>query len=204
MPRDLPIKGRDLEGVHFAMDFLSEQNRWNENPKDREITAKNKNVVIIGGGDTGADCLGTSIRQGAKSITQIEIMPEPPEGRSNDNPWPEWPMILRTSSAHEEGGDRQYSILTSEFSGTKSLEKLICEKVEWKKDKSGRYNMEKVDNSHFEIKSELVLLAMGFVHPLQEGLLSNLDVEFDERGNVKTDNNMMTNVSKVFLSLIHI
>ena len=198
VPRDLPIKGRDLEGVHFAMDFLSEQNRWNENPKDREITAKNKNVVIIGGGDTGADCLGTSIRQGAKSITQIEIMPEPPEGRSKDNPWPEWPMILRTSSAHEEGGDRQYSILTSEFSGTKSLEKLICEKVEWKKDKSGRYNMEKVDNSHFEIKSELVLLAMGFVHPLQEGLLSNLDVEFDERGNVKTDNNMMTNVSKVF------
>ena len=199
VPRDLPINGRELDGIHFAMDFLSEQNKWNDNPKDRNITAKNKNVVIIGGGDTGADCLGTSIRQGAKSITQIEIMPEPPEFRINSNPWPEWPMVLRTSSAHEEGGDRQYSILTDHFSGKNKLEKLVCEKVEWEKDiTSGRFNMKKIENSKFDIKSELVLLAMGFVHPLQEGLLSDLNVEFDGRGNVKTDSNMMTNVSKVF------
>ena len=180
------------------MDFLSEQNRWNDNPKDRDITAKDKNVVIIGGGDTGADCLGTSIRQGAKTITQIEIMPEPPEGRAADNPWPEWPMILRTSSAHEEGGNREYSILTKEFTGTEKLEKMICEKVEWKKDSLGKYTMEKIENSNFEIKSELVLLAMGFVHPLQEGLLDDLGVNFDDRGNVKTDENLMTNINKIF------
>ena len=198
VPRDLPIKGRELDGVHFAMDFLSEQNRWNDNPKDRDITAKDKNVVIIGGGDTGADCLGTSIRQGAKKITQIEIMPAPPEGRAADNPWPEWPMILRTSSAHEEGGNREYSILTREFKGTEKLEKMICEKVEWKKDSSGKYTMEKIENSNFEIKSELVLLAMGFVHPLQEGLLDDLGVNFDDRGNVKTDENLMTNINKIF------
>ena len=198
VPRDLPIEGRNLDGVHFAMELLSQPN-WEDNSQKVPISAKNKNVVIIGGGDTGADCLGTSIRQGAKKITQIEIMPEPPETRKIDNPWPEWPMILRTSSAHEEGGDREFSVMTKNFSGKNNVEKLICEKVEWIDNKdTGRQDLKVIENSKFEIDADLVLLAMGFVHPLQEGLLNDLDVEFDERGNVKTDNNLMTNIDSVF------
>ena len=198
VPRDLPIEGRNLDGVHFAMELLSQPN-WEDNSQKVPISAKNKNVVIIGGGDTGADCLGTSIRQGAKKITQIEIMPEPPETRKIGNPWPEWPMILRTSSAHEEGGDREFSVMTKNFSGKNNVEKLICEKVEWIDNKdTGRKDLKVIENSKFEIEADLVLLAMGFVHPLQEGLLNDLDVEFDERGNVKTDNNLMTNVDAVF------
>lgn len=198
VPRDLPIEGRNLDGVHFAMELLSQPN-WEDNSQKVPISAKNKNVVIIGGGDTGADCLGTSIRQGAKKITQIEIMPEPPETRKIGNPWPEWPMILRTSSAHEEGGDREFSVMTKKFSGKNNVEKLICEKVEWiDNNDTGRQDLKVIENSKFEIDADLVLLAMGFVHPLQEGLLNDLDVEFDERGNVKTDNNLMTNVDAVF------
>ena len=198
VPRDLPIEGRNLDGVHFAMELLSQPN-WEDNSQKVPISAKNKNVVIIGGGDTGADCLGTSIRQGAKKITQIEIMPEPPETRKIGNPWPEWPMILRTSSAHEEGGDREFSVMTKNFSGKNNVKKLICEKVEWIVNKdTGRQDLKVIENSKFEIDADLVLLAMGFVHPLQEGLLNDLDVEFDERGNVKTDNNLMTNVDAVF------
>ena len=198
VPRDLPIEGRNLDGVHFAMELLSQPN-WEDNSQKVPISAKNKNVVIIGGGDTGADCLGTSIRQGAKKITQIEIMPEPPETRKIGNPWPEWPMILRTSSAHEEGGDREFSVMTKKFSGKNNVEKLICEKVEWiDNNDTGRQDLKVIENSKFEIDADLVLLAMGFVHPLQEGLLNDLNVEFDERGNVKTDNNLMTNVDSVF------
>ena len=198
VPRDLPIEGRNLDGVHFAMELLSQPN-WEDNSQKVPISAKNKNVVIIGGGDTGADCLGTSIRQGAKKITQIEIMPEPPETRKIGNSWPEWPMILRTSSAHEEGGDREFSVMTKNFSGKNNVEKLICEKVEWiDNNDTGRQDLKVIENSKFEIDADLVLLAMGFVHPLQEGLLNDLDVEFDERGNVKTDNNLMTNVDAVF------
>ena len=198
VPRDLPIDGRNLDGVHFAMEFLTQPN-WEGESKKIPITAKNKNVVVIGGGDTGADCLGTSIRQGAKKITQIEILPEPPKSRTSNNPWPEWPMILRTSSAHEEGGERDYNVLTKNFYGKGKVEKLICEKVEWvENNETGRPDLKPLENSAFEIEADLVLLAMGFVHPLQEGLLNDLSVEFDQRGNVKTDNNLMTNIDGVF------
>jgi len=198
VPRDLPIDGRNLDGVHFAMEFLTQPN-WEGESKKIPITAKNKNVVVIGGGDTGADCLGTSIRQGAKKITQIEILPKPPKSRKSNNPWPEWPMILRTSSAHEEGGERDYNVLTKNFYGNGKVEKLICEKVEWvENNETGRPDLKPLENSAFEIEADLVLLAMGFVHPLQEGLLNDLSVEFDQRGNVKTDNNLMTNIDGVF------
>ena len=153
VPRDLPIEGRNLDGVHFAMELLSQPN-WEDNSQKVPISAKNKNVVIIGGGDTGADCLGTSIRQGAKKITQIEIMPEPPETRKIGNPWPEWPMILRTSSAHEEGGDREFSVMTKNFSGKNNVEKLICEKVEWIEEESFFF---KLSSASFTILSTLFL-----------------------------------------------
>ncbi|MBI62817.1 MAG: glutamate synthase [Chloroflexi bacterium] len=200
VPRDLSIEGRDLEGVHFAMDFLSEQNRWDTKKSNiRNITAKNKNVVIIGGGDTGADCLGTSIRQGAKNIVQLEILPEPPITRTSTNPWPEWPLILRTSSAHEESGEREFSVLTKSFDGINRVKNLTCQKVKWEKDpKSQKFEMKILNKSEFKIKADLVLLALGFVHPLQEGLLNELGVEYDERGNVKTNGEMMTSKTKIF------
>ena len=182
------------------MDFLSEQNRWDTKKSNvRNISAKNKNVVIIGGGDTGADCLGTSIRQGAKKIVQLEILPEPPMARSQSNPWPEWPLILRTSSAHEESGEREFSVLTKSFDGTNKVKNLTCQKVKWEKDPhSQKFEMKILDKSAFNIKADLVLLALGFVHPLQEGLLNELGVEYDERGNVKTNSEMMTSKTKIF------
>ena len=200
VPRDLSIEGRDLDGIHFAMDFLSEQNRWDTKKSNvRNISAKNKNVVIIGGGDTGADCLGTSIRQGAKNIVQLEILPEPPIIRSSSNPWPEWPLILRTSSAHEESGEREFSVLTKSFDGITNVKNLTCQKVKWGKDPdSQKFEMKILNKSEFKIKADLVLLALGFVHPLQEGLLNELGVEYDERGNVKTNSEMMTSKTKIF------
>ena len=200
VPRDLSIEGRDLDGIHFAMDFLSEQNRWDTKKSNvRNISAKNKNVVIIGGGDTGADCLGTTIRQGAKNIVQLEILPEPPIIRSSSNPWPEWPLILRTSSAHEESGEREFSVLTKSFEGIDKVKNLICQKVKWEKDPdSQKFEMTILNKSEFKIKADLVLLALGFVHPLQEGLLNELGVEYDERGNVKTNSEMMTSKTKIF------
>ena len=200
VPRDLSIEGRDLDGIHFAMDFLSEQNRWDTKKSNvRNISAKNKNVVIIGGGDTGADCLGTSIRQGAKNIVQLEILPEPPITRTSTNPWPEWPLILRTSSAHEESGEREFSVLTKSFDGINRVKNLTCQKVKWEKDpKSQKFEMKILNKSEFKIKADLVLLALGFVHPLQEGLLNELGVEYDERGNVKTNGEMMTSKTKIF------
>ena len=200
VPRDLSIEGRDLDGIHFAMDFLSEQNRWDTKKSNvRNISAKNKNVVIIGGGDTGADCLGTSIRQGAKNIVQLEILPEPPIIRSSSNPWPEWPLILRTSSAHEESGEREFSVLTKSFDGITNVKNLTCQKVKWGKDPdSQKFEMKILNKSEFKIKADLVLLALGFVHPLQEGLLNELGVEYDERGNVKTNGEMMTSKTKIF------
>ncbi len=199
-PRDLAIPGRDLDGVEFAMDFLTQQNRrvGKRDIKEKEISADGKNVVVIGGGDTGSDCVGTSIRQGAKSVTQIEILPKPPLERPADNPWPEWPQTLRTSSSHEEGCLRDFSVMTEAFVGQKKLERLKCVRVEWEKSGDGTPpTLKKIANSEFEIKADLVLLAMGFVHPVHEGLLKQLGVDFDPQGNIKHDH-YKTSVADVF------
>lgn len=195
--RDLPIPGRDLDGIHFAMDFLPQQNRrvGNEPLGDiREILAGGKDVVVIGGGDTGSDCIGTSIRQGAKSVTQLEIMPAPPERENKELTWPNWPLKMRTSSSQAEGAVREYAVLTQKFSGQDGkVAKLHCVRVDDK--------FQPVPGSEFEIKAELVLLAMGFVHPVHEGLLKSLGVELDPRGNVRAStNNYQTSVAKVFSS----
>ncbi|MFK7925873.1 MAG: glutamate synthase subunit beta [Bacteroidia bacterium] len=199
IPRDLPIPGRDLEGVHFAMDFLTQQNQvvaneWEEQ-KER-ILATDKHVVVIGGGDTGADCVGTSNRQQASSVSQLELLGEPPTSRTAYNPWPEWPMTLRTSSSHEEGCDRNWSVLTEAFIGDENgkLKALqVCD-IAWQKTSR---SFEKVADSSREIPCELALLAIGFMYPDPEGLLAQLEVGLDDRGNVKTDN-FHTNIEGVF------
>lgn len=199
-PRDLPIPGRDLKGVEYAMDFLGQQTRrvGNREVKGEDILATDKHVVVIGGGDTGSDCVGTSIRQGAASVTQVEIMPEPPVERAEDNPWPEYARVQRTSSSQEEGCERDYNVLSEAFEGENgTVEKIKCARVEWTKGADGRYAMHKVEGSEFELKADLVLLAMGFVHPVHEGMLDELGVEYDERGNVKSENHK-TSVDKVF------
>lgn len=200
--RDLPVPGRELKGVHFAMEYLPQQNRLLAGvpvPEDERINAEGKRVVILGGGDTGADCLGTAHRQGAEVVYQFELLSEPPKTRPPDNPWPQWPMILRTSGAHEEGGIRDYNILTKGFSGSDGcVEKLHGIRVEWVPGDNGRPQMQEVPGSEFEIETELVLLAMGFLHPEHEGMLEKLGVELDQRGNVKVDQNKMTSVPKVF------
>ena len=190
IPRDLPIPGRNLKGVHFAMDFLTQQNRRvaGKTAMGNEIFAINKNVMVIGGGDTGSDCVGTSNRHGAKSVSQIEILPKPPKDRNESMPWPNWPMILRTSTSHEEGCERQWSIVTKEFIGDENgnLTGLKIVEVEWKKPEPGKpHSFSEVDGTEKVIPCELALLAMGFLHPQKEGLLNELGVDFDERGNVK-------------------
>ena len=201
--RELDVPGRELEGVHLAMDYLSQQNRvlfGEEIPADERIDAEGKRVVILGGGDTGADCLGTAHRQGAEVVHQIELLAEPPDERPPDNPWPQWPLILRTSPAHEEGGIRDYAVLTKSFTGSDGkLEKLHGVKVEWKEGANGgRPTMEEIPGSEFEIETELTLLAMGFLHPEPDGMLDQLGVELDGRGNVAIDGNRMSSVSRVF------
>ena len=203
VPRDLNVEGRDLNGVHFAMDYLTQQNRRLNGVQiapNEIITAKDKKVIIIGGGDTGADCLGTAHRQQAASITQVEILERPPDTRSVDNPWPEWPVIFRASSAHEEGGERDFNVSTKRFVGDASgnLTQLECVRVEWGKDSDGRPQLEEVPNSEFVMEAQLVLLAMGFLHPQHNGLLDGLGVAYDNRGNVKTDALMRTSVERVF------
>src|SRR5262245_28365548 len=196
MPRDLPVPGRNLDGIHFAMAYLPLQNKRCEGDEisDTEfITAKDKNVVIIGGGDTGADCLGTAHRQGAKSVVQFELLPKPPAERATDNPWPTWPNIFRTSSAHEEGGDRDYCVMTKSFKGNGKVESLLAVRVEFV-DRSIR----EVPGTEFELECDLVLLAMGFLGPERNGMLSQLGVNINERGNVAIDANKMTNVAGVF------
>jgi len=200
--RDLPVPGRELWGIHLAMDYLPQQNRIQAGESiapEQRITAEGKRVVILGGGDTGADCLGTAHRQGAELVSQFELLPEPPKERGGNNPWPQWPNILRFSGAHEEGGIRDYDILTKSFSGSNGrVERLHAVRVEWTPGENGRYNMEEVAGSEFEVQADLVLLAMGFLHPQHEGMLTQLGVELDARGNVKIDKDRMTNIPGIF------
>lgn len=193
IPRDLQVPGRDLDGVHFAMEFLEQQNRWvagDKVPAEEAILARDKHVLVIGGGDTGSDCVGTSNRHGAKSVTQIELMTKPPKDRDPLN-WPEWPMVLRTSSSHEEGCTREWSILTKAFIGDAQgkLRAVQIVEIEWKKnEETGRYGFFEVPGTEKEIPCDLALLAIGFLHPQKQGMLEQLGVELDGRGNVKTDN----------------
>jgi glutamate synthase (NADPH/NADH) small chain len=202
-PRDLLIPGRELKGIYFAMDYLSQSNRRvsKENiPEAELIDAKGKQVVIIGGGDSGADCLGTAHRQGAACVVQIEVMPRPAECRSQEQPWPKYPLLLKASSSHQEGGERHWAVLTKSFVGDKGLvKKLSCVKVEFEPQvKGGCPAMREVAGSQFEIKADLVILAVGFLHPEHTGLLDDLKVKFDPRGNVLTQDNYMTSIEKVF------
>ena len=198
--RNLDVPGRDLGGIHLAMEFLTGQNRVNFGDlSTAPITAKDKHVIILGGGDTGADCLGTSIRQGAKSVHQFELLPKPPLSRTVDMPWPYWPMILRTSSAHEEGGIRDWSINTKSFSGADGLVKALnAIRLEWVKGEDGRLGMKEIPGSEFEIPCDLCLLALGFVHPEHLGLVTQLGVELDARGNVAAGSNYLTSAPGVF------
>ncbi len=201
-PRDLKVPGRDLGGIHFAMDFLTQQNHICEGdsvPADEFISAEGKRVVIIGGGDTGADCLGTVHRQGALSVAQFELLPRPPDVRSEDNPWPTWPNIFRVSAAHEEGGDRVYAVSTQRFSGDAEgrVTTLHAHKVNMRRT-NGRPTFETVPDSEFEMPVDLVLLAMGFLGPDRPGMLEELGVKLTPRGNVWRDETWMTSVPGVF------
>lgn len=202
VPRDLSVPGRDLAGIHFAMEFLPQQNRRNWGDKldpAAEILATGKKVVILGGGDTGADCLGTSIRQGALSIHQFEILPEPPPKRAPANPWPQWPNVLRLSSSHEEGGVREFCVSTKSFEGEGGrVKKINAIRVEWIKGESGRLEMKEIPGTGFTVDADLVLLAMGFLHPEHGPLVRELGVELDPRGNVKVGPDKQTNVPGVF------
>jgi glutamate synthase (NADPH/NADH) small chain len=201
-PRDLRVPGRELQGVHFAMDYLTLQNRRCEGdaiPDAEFISAQGKHVVIIGGGDTGADCLGTAHRQGAASVTQLELMPTPPPTRAATNPWPEWPQIFRVSTAHEEGGERLYSLSTERFvaDGAGRVRALQATRVDMVR-KDGRTEFVPVPGSAFELPAELVLLAMGFVGPERGPLVTDLGLTLTERGNVWRDERWMTSVPGVF------
>ena len=199
-PRDLQVPGRELEGTYFAMDFLPLQNKRNagdEIPNEQFISAKGKHVIILGGGDTGADCLGTVHRQGAKSVVQMEILPRPPEYRGSDAPWPTYPNIYRVSSAHEEGGEREYSVQTTHLSGENGvLKRLHGCRVEFVRE-DGRMAMKEVPGSAFEEPVDLLLLAMGFLGP-EKYMAEQLGIELNERGNVVCDKNKMTSVPGVF------
>ncbi|MBE7560056.1 glutamate synthase subunit beta [bacterium] len=201
-PRDLAVPGRELAGIHFAMPYLTQQNRRVAGlpVQGEEILATGKHVIVIGGGDTGSDCVGTANRQGAKSVTQLELLPLPPAARTEACPWPYWPLILRTSSSHEEGCARDWAVSTKSFSGRDGkVEQLHGVRLEWSEpDEHGRRRMREIPGSEFTLAAELVLLAMGFLGPEKKGLLSELGVELDERGNVKTDGDFATSVPGVF------
>ncbi|MDS4042510.1 MAG: glutamate synthase subunit beta [Candidatus Competibacter sp.] len=200
-PRDLTVPGRELSGIHFAMDFLTQQNRRVAGGKiaAAEILAADRNVVVIGGGDTGSDCVGTSVRQGARSVTQLEIMPKPPLHENKLLTWPNWPLKLRTSSSHEEGCERDWAVATKQFLGRDGQVTAIqIVRLEWR-DSNGRQTMVEIPGSEFEIEADLVLLAMGFVHPVHEGMLKDLGVALDERGNIRAStDDYQTSVNKIF------
>ncbi|MDO5524271.1 MAG: glutamate synthase subunit beta, partial [Bacteroidia bacterium] len=201
-PRDINPVGRNLKGIYFAMDFLSQQNQLimdepMSNPE--RIFTKDKHVLVIGGGDTGSDCVGTSVRQGAVKVTQIEIMPKPPVGKNPDTPWPNsYPNILRTSSSHEEGCERRWLLNTLEFRGEgRAVKEAVIEEIKWQKGENGRMTMVGTGNIEV-IKADIVFLALGFVHPVHEGLLNELGVDYDVRGNVSVDKQNRSSVAKVF------
>jgi glutamate synthase (NADPH/NADH) small chain len=206
LPRDLEVPGRDLAGIHFAMDYLPQQNkRVAGDPEpvaapQGTITAKNKHVIVIGGGDTGSDCIGTANRQGAKSITQIEILPKPPDKENKALVWPDWPLKLRTSSSQEEGCQREWAVLTKRAIGRNGhVEKLECVRVEWMQSRDGRWAMQEVPNSSFELKADLVLLAMGFLGPRKAGMIEQAAVTLDPRGNIAANTfDYKTSAPKIF------
>jgi glutamate synthase (NADPH/NADH) small chain len=199
--RDLELPGRELKGIHLAMEYLPMQNRKCEGdilPDEKFISAKNRRVIILGGGDTGADCLGTVHRQCARSVHQFEILPRPPQDRAPSNPWPQWANVLRTSGAHEEGGIRDYAISTKRFLGQNGhLEKIEAVRVDWVSD-NGKFVMKEVPGSEFQIDCDLVLLALGFLGPEKPGPIQQLGLKLTERGNVWADENKMTSVPGVF------
>lgn len=201
-PRDLKIEGRDLSGIHFAMDYLTQSNKKIAGlnfEADKLINAKGKQVVVIGGGDTGADCVGVASRQGASCVIQIELLAQPPECRTKDFPWPKYPMLLKTSTSHEEGAKRQWQISTKKFTGDGSaVKKLSCAKVEFTKDGLGCPVIKEIPGTEFEIEADLVILALGFLHPEKKGLIEELNLELDSRGNVKTGQDFMTSAKGVF------
>ena len=202
-PRDLDVPGRELEGIHFAMEFLAQQNDRNAGVAvDPEISiqATDKNVIIIGGGDTGSDCVGTSVRQGASSVTQLELLPRPPEQEDKSVTWPNWPVKLRSSSSHEEGCGREWSLMTKSFSGDNgNVGALNVKRLEWIKDQNQGLQMNEVTGSEAQFKADLVLLAMGFTHPIHTGLLEELGVKIDNRGNIEaSEDNYQTSIEKVF------
>jgi glutamate synthase (NADPH/NADH) small chain len=210
-PRMLDIPGGNLEGIYPAMQFLTQQTKrlLGKEIAGPEILAKDKSVIVIGGGDTGSDCVGTSIRQGAKEVHSLEILPRPPLERDETMPWPLWPFILRTSSSHEEGGVRDWSVLTKEFTGGSGrVKQLRCVRVEWVSESAqfvkpgqtvtGRRKMQEIPGSDFILDADLVLLALGFVHPEQDTVVSDLGLELDERGNIRTAPNYETSRNKVF------
>jgi glutamate synthase (NADPH) small chain len=200
-PRDLQLPGRELSGVHFAMEFLPQQNKVVAGDAvPGQITATGKHVVVIGGGDTGSDCVGTSNRHGAKSVTQFELLPQPPEHENKLLTWPDWPVKLRTSSSHEEGCGRDWAVATKRFEGSNGrVERIVAVRVDWRKEPDGELRMRELPGTEFEMKADLVLLAMGFVGPVQKGLLEQLGVERDARGNVRADTDRYrTSVPNVF------
>ena len=202
VPRDLPVPGRELSGVHFAMEFLTQSNHrvaGDTVPEADAILATGKNVVVIGGGDTGSDCVGTSNRQGAKSVTQIELLPKPPDARVPTNPWPEWPGTLRTSTSHDEGCARRWSIATQSLEGKDGrVTKLNGIELEWSQGENGRPSFSEIAGSEFALDADLVLLAMGFVHVEHGPLVKDLDLALDPRGNLVVDENFMTSAPGVF------
>ncbi|MFI5304080.1 MAG: glutamate synthase subunit beta [Nitrospiria bacterium] len=201
-PRDLPVPGRNLDGIWFAMDYLTQSNRVIAGDKfgsNEIISAKGKRVIVIGGGDTGSDCVGTATRQGAKSVQQFEILSRPPESRPPSAPWPYWPMTLRSSHAHEEGCDRKWDMMTKSFTGENGvLKKLKFINVELKKENNGQSHFAEIIGSEQEMEVDLVLIAMGFAHPVHEGLVRDLNLKLDSKGNIEVDEFSMTSVPGVF------